>query len=96
MKTDGGRCSGDFGNVKVRQLSSAILLGCGKITDAAVVALASGCRQLSSLHRSGCGSITNAAMLAVVKGCPQLPSLNVHWGDVPDWPFSNTAFASSG
>ena len=40
--------------------------GCGKITDAAVVVVASGCKQLSSLFLDSCGNINTDAAKASV------------------------------
>jgi hypothetical protein len=44
-------------------------------TDAAVVAVASGCKQLTTLVLRGCSKITDAAVVAVTSGCKQLTTL---------------------
>ena len=48
---------------------------CGNITDAGIIALATGCSQLQSLNISYCRNITDAGIRALATGCPQLQSL---------------------
>ena len=56
-------------------LTTLNLAYCYKITDAAVVAVASECKQLTTLDLQGCGNITDAAVVAVTSGCKQLTLL---------------------
>ena len=58
-------------------LTTLNLAHCSKITDVAVVAVASACKQLTSLNLGGCGDITDAAVEAVASGCSQLTSVNL-------------------
>ena len=44
-----------------QKLKTLFLDGCEHITDAAVVALASGCKKLEELDLAGCTNITDAA-----------------------------------
>ena len=53
------------------------LSGCRNITDAAVVAVASGCKQLTTLDLWSCRNITDAAVVAVASSCKQLTRLNL-------------------
>ena len=57
-------------------LSSLDLSGC-KITDATVVAVASGCPQLESFDLQGCKMITTAAVVELASWCKKLASLNL-------------------
>ena len=64
-------------------LFSVDLSGCGRITDACVIALSQGCPKLSSLNLDsnlflgGCNQITDMSVIALSQGCPQLSSLNL-------------------
>ena len=51
--------------------------GCDKITDEAVVAVASRCPQLTMLDLYGCDQITDAAVVAVASRCPLLTTLDL-------------------
>ena len=57
--------------------------GCSNISDAALEAVASGCKQLTSLHLEGC-DITDAAVQAVASACKQLTALHLGGCDISD------------
>lgn len=59
-------------------LTSLNLQSCGRITDAAVIALAQGCPKLLSLNLRNCSRITSRGIIALTQGCSQLLSLNLH------------------
>lgn len=59
-------------------LTSLNLQNCGRITDAAVIALARWCPKLLSLNLRNCSRITSRGIIALTQGCSQLLSLNLH------------------
>merc|ERR1712194_1734 len=59
------------------RLTALQLVTCNRITDAAVMAVASRCMQLTTLRLLCCSSITNTAVVAVALGCKQLTTLEL-------------------
>ena len=62
---------------KCKLLKSLSLCCCHEISDAEVVAVASGCPQLTSLNLAFCWEITDEAVLAVASRCKQLKCLDL-------------------
>ena len=60
------------------------LSGCHRITDDAIICLASGCSDLQSLNLSFCEKITDAAIINIADSCPYLKSLDLCFLGVTD------------
>ena len=63
------------------KLETLNLAYCSLITDASVLAVASGCSNLQSLNLFLCRNITDASVLEVARQCSNLQSLNLFYCD---------------
>ena len=62
---------------KRKLLTSIALVGCRKIMDASISALAHGCPLLSTIYLSYFDKISDTGVSALAHGCPKLGSTNL-------------------